>query len=60
MVPPPEEVEKYVFPRTCVLAADSGSNPDKFASRVVMFSYIEAVPLSMDEMEGSETLAIVR
>lgn len=60
VAPPPEEVEKYVFPWACVLAAGSGFNPEECASRVVMFSSVVVVPLFMDEMEGSETFAIVR
>ncbi|GJN00615.1 hypothetical protein PR202_ga17810 [Eleusine coracana subsp. coracana] len=59
VAPPPEEVEKYVFPWACVLAAGSAFNPEEFASRVVTFSFVEVVPLFMDEMQGSETFAIV-
>ncbi|XP_062188861.1 factor of DNA methylation 1-like [Phragmites australis] len=56
----PQEVEKYAWPWTFVLAAGAGFNADDFAGRVAMFSLVEVVPLFVDEMEGMETFAIVR
>jgi hypothetical protein len=54
------EVEKYAWPWVCVLAADLGFNPEDFASRVVMCSFVEVIPLFLDEIEDGETFAIVR
>ncbi|GJN29339.1 hypothetical protein PR202_gb17560 [Eleusine coracana subsp. coracana] len=60
VAPPLEDVEKHVFPWACVLAAGSALKLEEFASRVVIFSFVEILPLFMDEMQGSETFAIVR
>jgi hypothetical protein len=59
-VGPPPEVERYAWPWACVLAAGAGFNAEEFAGRVAMFSFVEVVPLFMDEIEGMETFAIVR
>jgi hypothetical protein len=60
VAPPPPEVEKYAWPWACVLAAGLGFNPEDFADTVVMCSFVEIIPLFSDEMEGTETFAIVR
>lgn len=56
----PQEVERFAWPWACVLAAGAGFNPEEFADRVAMFSLVEVVPLFVDEMEVTETFAIVR
>jgi hypothetical protein len=60
VAPPLPEVEKYAWPWACVLAAGLGFNPEDFAGRVVICSFVEVIPLFPDEVEGAETFAIVR
>jgi hypothetical protein len=60
MAPRPPEVEKYAWTWVCVLTADLGLNPEDFAGRVVMCSFVEVIPLFSDEIEDGETFAIVR
>ncbi|CAL4958158.1 unnamed protein product [Urochloa decumbens] len=56
----PQKVERYAWPWVCVLAAGAGFNAEGFAGRVAMFSTVEVVPLFVDEIEGTETFAIVK
>ncbi|KAL5671202.1 hypothetical protein ACJX0J_015508, partial [Zea mays] len=59
-VGPPQEVERFAWPWACVLAAGAGFNAEDFVGRVALFSSVEVVPLFVDEMEVTETFAIVR
>ncbi|KAG8053455.1 hypothetical protein GUJ93_ZPchr0001g31392 [Zizania palustris] len=55
----PQE-EKFAWPWSGVLAAGAGFNAEDFADRVAMFSVDDVVPLVVDEVEGTESFAIVR